>query len=65
MQGNAHYAANTPSERDFSAGRAERVRVQYPIAAILSCSDSRVAPAHAFDQGPRDVFVVRLAGNFL
>jgi carbonic anhydrase len=65
MQGNARYAANEPNEKDFSAGRAERVHAQYPIAAILSCSDSRVAPELAFDQGPGDIFVVRLAGNFL
>jgi carbonic anhydrase len=65
MQGNARYAANRPNEKDFSAGRAERVSARYTIAAILSCSDSRVAPELAFDQGPGDVFVVRLAGNFL
>jgi carbonic anhydrase len=65
MQGNARYAANAPEEKDFSAGRAERVKAQYPIAAILSCSDSRVAPELAFDQGPGDVFVVRVAGNFI
>jgi carbonic anhydrase len=65
MQGNARYVANTPNERDFSAGRAERAVVQYPIVAVLSCSDSRVAPELVFDQRPGDVFVVRLAGNFL
>jgi carbonic anhydrase len=65
MQGNGRYAANAPQEKDYSAGRAARVNAQYPIAAILSCSDSRVAPELAFDQGPGDIFVVRLAGNFL
>ena len=29
------------------------------------CSDSRVAPELLFDQGPGDLFIVRLAGNFL
>src|SRR4029077_5997837 len=38
---------------------------QFPIAAILSCSDSRLAPELAFDQGPGDIFVVRVAGNFV
>ena len=65
MDGNARYAANAPRERDYSAGRAARVTAQYPIAAILGCSDSRVAPELAFDQGPGDVFVVRIAGNFV
>lgn len=65
MDGNARYAANTPNERDFSAGRAARAQAQYPIAAILSCADSRVAPELAFDQGPGDLFVVRVAGNIV
>jgi len=65
MQGNERYAANAPDQKDYSAGRAARVSAQFPIAAILSCSDSRVAPELAFDQGPGDLFVVRLAGNFL
>ncbi|MGH6937244.1 MAG: carbonic anhydrase [Methylocella sp.] len=33
--------------------------------AVLGCADSRVAPEFAFDQGPGDLFVVRLAGNFV
>ena len=64
MAGNVRYVANKPKYRDFSAGRAERVSSQFPIAAVLSCADSRVAPEFAFDQGPGDLFVVRLAGNF-
>jgi carbonic anhydrase len=64
MKGNVRYVANRPTHRDFSAGRAERTKSQYPIAAVLSCSDSRVAPEFAFDQGPGDLFVVRVAGNF-
>ena len=48
-----------------SAGRAARVSAQYPIAAILSCADSRVSPELLFDQGPGDLFVVRVAGNFV
>ena len=65
MDGNARYAANAQEQKDFSAGRAARVSAQFPIAAILGCSDSRVAPELTFDQGPGDLFVVRLAGNFV
>ena len=63
MEGNARYAANTLNERDFTSGRAARVQGQYPFAQILSCADSRVAPELLFDQGPGDLFVMRVAGN--
>jgi carbonic anhydrase len=65
LDGNARYAANTSTNKDFSAGRAARAQVQYPVAAILSCADSRVAPELVFDQGPGELFVVRVAGNFV
>jgi carbonic anhydrase len=65
MEGNARYAANTSKNKDFSAGRAARAKAQYPIAAILGCADSRVSPELLFDQGPGDLFVVRVAGNFV
>ncbi len=65
LEGNARYAANQPTERDFSSGRAARAQKQHPIAAILGCADSRVAPEFAFDQGPGDLFAVRVAGNFV
>jgi carbonic anhydrase len=65
MQGNVRYAAGECECKDYSVGRAERAEAQYPIAAILSCSDSRVSPELLFDQNPGDLFVVRLAGNFL
>ena len=65
MQGNARYMAGEMDEKDFSVDRAARTAAQFPIAAILGCADSRVSPELLFDQGPGDVFVVRLAGNFL
>ncbi len=65
MEGNARYAANAPNERDFSATRAARAGAQFPIAAVVSCSDSRVVPDLVFDQSPGDLFVVRLAGNIV
>lgn len=65
MEGNARYAGNAPNERDYSAGRAARAQAQYPIAGILSCADSRVAPELLFDQAPGDIFVVRVAGNIM
>jgi len=43
--------------------RAKLAAGQSPIAAVLSCSDSRVPPEIVFDQGLGDLFVVRVAGN--
>ena len=65
VEGNARYVANQPQQRDFSAGRASRAAGQAPFAAILGCADLRVAPELAFDQNPGDLFVVRVAGNFV
>jgi carbonic anhydrase len=36
---------------------------QHPLAAVLTCSDSRVPPEIIFDQGIGDLFVIRVAGN--
>jgi carbonic anhydrase len=53
----------------YVAGRAEHphqrptAAPQHPLAVVLSCSDSRVAPEIIFDQGLSDLFVVRVAGN--
>jgi carbonic anhydrase len=63
--GNARYAANTPNERDFSVARALRAAGQAPYAAVLGCADSRVAPELVLDEEPGNLFVVRVAGNFV
>lgn len=65
QQGNARYAANAPTNRDYAVGRVARAQAQYPFASIVSCADSRLAPEFAFDQGPGELFVVRVAGNFI
>jgi len=38
---------------------------QKPIAAIVGCADSRVPPEVLFDQGVGDLFVIRIAGNYV
>ena len=38
-------------------------KAQYPVAVIVACADSRVAPELLFDMGVGDLFVVRVAGN--
>lgn len=65
VDGNARYVANTSINRDMNVGRAERAAGQRPFAAIVACADSRVAPEIIFDQGPGDLFIVRVAGNFI
>lgn len=64
-EGNARYAAGQPQHphqgperRALTVGQG-----QHPLAAVLSCSDSRVPPEVIFDQGIGDLFVVRVAGN--
>lgn len=38
---------------------------QAPLAIVVACADSRVAPELIFDQGIGDLFVVRAAGNLV
>lgn len=38
---------------------------QQPYAAILGCADARVPVELVFNEGPNDLFVVRVAGNVL
>lgn len=65
INGNARYVANNVLNSDHSATRSARSLGQQPFAAIVACADSRVVPELIFDQGPGDLFVVRVAGNFI
>jgi carbonic anhydrase len=38
---------------------------QHPYAAVLGCADARVPIELVFNEGPNDLFVVRVAGNTL
>lgn len=64
-EGNARYIANAPINADHSVGRINRSMGQQPFAAVVTCADSRVVPELIFDQGPGDLFVIRVAGNFI
>ncbi|WP_444927633.1 carbonic anhydrase [Microbulbifer sp. TRSA002] len=63
MEGNERYVAGKSTLHDFESKREKLVYDQNPFAAILSCSDSRIAPEYAFDITRGGLFVVRLAGN--
>lgn len=65
MAGNARYVANQPNALSYVPGRAALTTGQSPFAIILSCADSRITPEFAFDQRPGDLFVTRVAGNYV
>ncbi|WP_176085910.1 carbonic anhydrase [Martelella sp. HB161492] len=65
LAGNARSVSGDLVNKHDISGRAERANGQKPFAAILACADSRVVPEMIFDQGPGDLFVIRVAGNFL
>ena len=65
LDGNERYRRGETRAYGLSIDRDALVGEQRPIAAVLSCSDSRVVCEHLFDQGPGKLFVVRVAGNFL
>lgn len=65
MEGNRRYVQGTSRRHDFLAEREALAGGQNPYAGILGCADSRIAPEYAFDTGRGDLFVVRVAGNFL
>ncbi len=64
LEGNERFAKDNSLCPDRNQDRrAASAAKQKPFAVILGCSDSRVPPELAFDQGVGDLFVVRVAGN--
>ncbi len=63
--GNKRYVQGVAKRHDFVAEREALVGGQNPFAGVLSCADSRIAPEYAFDTSRGDLFVVRVAGNFV
>ena len=64
-EGNRRFVSNAGgADRVLSSvQRAELAQKQEPFAVVLGCSDSRVPPETVFDQGPGNLFVIRVAGN--
>lgn len=65
MGGNARYLVGVDSPDSFQYQPETLAESQNPYACILGCADSRVSPEHCFDEGQGDLFVTRIAGNFL
>jgi carbonic anhydrase len=64
LEGNTRFVrGEAASPRRKPSDFAPLVEGQAPLAVIVGCADSRVAPEILFDQGIGDLFVVRVAGN--
>jgi carbonic anhydrase len=62
--GNSRFFSGQPQRvhSDVNSRRAQII-AQTPFAVVLGCADSRVPIELVFDQGPGDLFSIRVAGN--
>jgi carbonic anhydrase len=65
--GNQRFVSgNQALHRDGGQERRMELATKHePVAIILGCSDARVPAEIIFDQGPGDLFVIRVAGNIV
>ena len=64
-EGNERFISGDSVDRNLLAQVKQTSKGQFPFAAIVSCLDSRIPPEMVFDQGIGDIFVARVAGNFV
>ncbi|NJC27420.1 carbonic anhydrase family protein [Neolewinella antarctica] len=64
-EGNNRFLRNDLTARDHSEQVRKSTNAQFPKAIVLSCVDSRVPVEDVFDRGIGDIFVARVAGNFV
>jgi len=64
-EGNVRFTNNDLTKRDHSKQVRNSTLSQFPKAIVLSCVDSRVPVEDVFDRGIGDLFVARVAGNFV
>ncbi len=67
QEGNARYVDAVANDGDVSKAVREDTcnNGQHPYAVVLTCSDSRVVPEHAFMCGLGEIFTIRVAGNIV
>lgn len=65
MDGNERFVNNELTARDYSKQVKNSAGGQYTEAVILSCLDSRIPVEEIFDRGIGNLFVARVAGNFV
>lgn len=63
--GNQRFTSGNRLNRDLSRQVMATAAGQAPLAAVLSCIDSRVPAELVFDLGVGDIFSVRVAGNVI
>jgi carbonic anhydrase len=63
--GNRRFVEGDVTHRDHRAQIRAAAEGQWPKAVVLSCLDSRVPVEDVFDCGIGDLFVARVAGNFV
>lgn len=63
--GNKRFVAGEVTVRNHKAQIRKATLSQFPKAIVLSCVDSRVPVEDVFDRGIGDLFVARVAGNFV
>lgn len=65
QRGNTRYANGNVQRKTYAPPGQSPEAGQWPFAAILSCSDSRVVPEDLFDVAGKNLFIVRNAGNLV
>jgi carbonic anhydrase len=63
--GNMRFLTGESQRAPYGPHIADFAGDSHPFAAVLGCSDARVPIEIIFDQGPGELFVVRIAGNFV
>ena len=64
-QGNERFVSGSMRNVDYVAQVKQTSTGQFPFASLVSCLDSRIPPAIVFDRNIGDLFVARVAGNYV
>lgn len=64
-EGNIRFINDDLTVRNHTEQIRKSAKAQFPKAIVLSCVDSRVPVEDVFDLGIGDLFVARVAGNFV
>lgn len=65
LEGNQRFIKGIDLPDNFGSQEDALKTSQNPYACILGCADSRVSPEHCFDESNGNLFITRVAGNFV